>query len=172
LSKQLRAVFASCLGGGFGLNPNLLPWPHNKEDMKFFKEITSQDNGVIFAGRNTAAGLPRLDGRKLYVISNMTLREMYQDLSMKNRPLGVFTYRCFLNVASSGLYGTIIGGATLLTPEILDQCKEVYHTVFKQVYPSDVKLSPETLEWLGRNLGKSEIIKENDTFLIRRYNLV
>lgn len=170
MSKNLRAVFASCLGGGFGLHPNLLPWPHNKEDLKFFKEITSQDNGVIFAGKNTASGLPRLDGRRLFVISERSLQELYTDVSMKNKPLGVFTYQSFLDLAGAGLYGTVIGGAALLTPEVLDQCKEVYHTVFKDVYPADVKLSSLTLEWLGRNLPKSEIIKETDLFLIRKYH--
>lgn len=168
---MLKAVFASCLGGGFGLHPNLLPWPKNAEDLAFFREMTMQDSGVVYCGRTTASGLPKLSGRSVVVISERQLYELYQDIAMKNKPIGRMSYETFIKLGKESLYGTVIGGAALLTPETLGNCHQVYHTVFKDVYPSDVKLSSETLAWLGSNLDKSEIIKENEQFLIRRYNL-
>lgn len=48
-----------------------LPWPHNKEDLKFFKNIT-QGIGNVFMGRSTWESLPirPLSGRKNYVLSS------------------------------------------------------------------------------------------------------
>lgn len=157
------AVFASCLGGGFGCHPNKLPWPHDAEDMAFFRKITIE-NHVVFAGRKTAEGLPHLKMRELFVVSDSGKLEVEN-----NRVAGVFSYQKFLDTADR-LPGAVIGGATLLTPAVLDQCTHVYHTVFLDVYPSDVKLLEETLAWLGRNLPNSKIIKQTDKFLIREYS--
>lgn len=49
---------------------NQLPWPFNKEDMKFFKETTSGHD--VLMGRNTWESLPKkpLPNRKNYVITS------------------------------------------------------------------------------------------------------
>lgn len=164
-SKRLRAVFASCLGGGFGVSPNQLPWPRETKDLLFFKKQTLECNGVIFAGRKTAEGLPMLPGRSLFVVSET---KDLDTTGYSNPVHGVFSYQQFLNLAPA-LSGTVIGGATLLTPQVLDQCGEVYHTVFTDVYPSDVSLSKETLAWLGFHLPKAKIILNSENFLVRKY---
>jgi dihydrofolate reductase len=162
---MLKAVFASSLGGGFGLHPNLLPWPRNKEDLSFFKDMTMRDSGVVYCGRNTAIGLPPLPGRSVVVISSGK-----EDLSqMKNPLIMSLPYKDFIKLGKESLFGTIIGGAALLTPETLGNCHEVYHTSFKHYYTSDVSLSKETLGWLGTNSNRSEVIYENELFLIRKY---
>lgn len=42
-----------------------LPWPHNSEDLKWFKEMTM--GKVCIVGKNTADTLPNLPGRTLIV---------------------------------------------------------------------------------------------------------
>ena len=54
--------------GGIGKN-NSLPWPHNKEDMEFFKNITNQK--TILMGKNTWKSLPKkpLPNRLHYIFT-------------------------------------------------------------------------------------------------------
>jgi len=47
---EINIVAAMDENGLIG-NDNSLPWPHNKEDMKYFKELT--EHGLVIMGRKT-----------------------------------------------------------------------------------------------------------------------
>jgi dihydrofolate reductase len=47
---MIKAIFAADTYGGIGFN-GTLPWPHNKEDMMYFKEVTS--GHIVVMGRAT-----------------------------------------------------------------------------------------------------------------------
>lgn len=61
---MIEAIIAIGDNGEVGLNSQL-PWPHNSEDLKWFKEITMGKVGIV--GKNTADTLPNLPGRTLIV---------------------------------------------------------------------------------------------------------
>lgn len=52
---MIKAIFACDEFWGIGKN-NSLPWPHNPEDLKWFKEQT--DGDVVVMGKNTWESLP------------------------------------------------------------------------------------------------------------------
>jgi dihydrofolate reductase len=66
---MIKAIFACDDNWGIGKN-NSLPWPHNPEDLKWFKEMT--DDGIVIMGRNTWESLPvkPLPNRINYVITS------------------------------------------------------------------------------------------------------
>lgn len=65
---MLKAIFACDDNWGIGKNGNL-PWPHNSEDLKWFKQMTN-DHTVIM-GRKTWDSLPQkpLPNRTNIVVS-------------------------------------------------------------------------------------------------------
>ena len=70
---MINGIFAADVFGGIGFN-GTLPWPHNKEDLQHFKDIT---NGhVIVMGRRTWDDpmMPKpLPGRINYVLTNRSI---------------------------------------------------------------------------------------------------
>jgi dihydrofolate reductase len=66
---MIRAILAHDTYWGIG-NAGTLPWPHNPDDLKWFKGCT--DSGVVVMGRKTWESLPRkpLPNRKNVVVSN------------------------------------------------------------------------------------------------------
>ena len=67
--KVIRAILAHDAMWGIGKDGDL-PWPHNPEDLKWFKESTA--DGVVVMGRKTWESLPRkpLPNRTNVVISS------------------------------------------------------------------------------------------------------
>ena len=66
---MLKAIFACDDKWGIGKNGDL-PWPHNSEDLKWFKEMT--DGHTVIMGRKTWESLPRkpLPHRQNIVVSS------------------------------------------------------------------------------------------------------
>ena len=69
---SVNIILATDLNFGIG-NENDLPWPKNKEDLKWFKDNTM--NGVVVMGRKTweSIGSKKLPGRTNVVISSKIL---------------------------------------------------------------------------------------------------
>ena len=129
---MIKAIFAVDVWGGMGYQGHL-PWPHHREDMKYFREHTM--NNIVVMGRRTwdDPQLPKpLNGRIVYVATNRSLVG-----EPANTISGDLNYH-IKQIADSNPDKTvwIIGGPDLLmeTREITD---EVHITHFKGQYRTD-----------------------------------
>mgnify|MGYP001552065461 CR=1 FL=1 len=157
----MKAIFASASNGAFGYKGRL-PWPSIKEDLQMFKKLTLGHNVVM--GYNTFSTLPKLPNRtpvvisrqkvegEITIIKNENLIESLKEFEQESLPKETF----------------IIGGTSILTPEFLDLCNEIYHTSVFGEYEADVFIPNESLEYLKNR--KSEIILETDKFVLRKYS--
>lgn len=83
---MLRMIFAiasssSCSDFAFGLNDGL-PWPHNSEDMRWFRQYTR--NSTVCCSEKTAKTLPEsvytTQGRSLFILKRgMTYYDLPKD---------------------------------------------------------------------------------------------
>lgn len=101
---MLKAIFACDDKWGIGKNGEL-PWPHNSEDLKWFKRMT--DGHTVIMGRKTWESLPKrpLPNRQNIVVSSQFV-EGARTLSHKD----------FLNYVQDNEEEVLwlIGGAQLL----------------------------------------------------------
>lgn len=77
---MIIAIFAIDEEGGMGLDGNM-PWPSNKEDMKWFKTTTL--NHVVVMGKNTwnSTGMPKpLPNRINVVFTNKNIGAKFSDV--------------------------------------------------------------------------------------------
>lgn len=77
---MIISILASTNTGGIG-NRGTLPWPHNKEDMRWFAKHTT--NQIVVMGRNTWEDpkMPKpLPNRVNYVVSSRHVDRQYQHL--------------------------------------------------------------------------------------------
>jgi dihydrofolate reductase len=151
------AIFANSMEGGFGYEGRL-PWPKIKEDMEHFRNVTH--GNFVVMGRNTYNTLPSLPYRTPIVVTNRPLDSVLwlkPDCLVAN--IKQFEKRFKTEVV-------IIGGSSLLTPEILQNCSVVYHTLVKGVYPHDVAISDDTLLYLSQL--KEEVLVSTELCTIRK----
>ena len=137
---SVNAILAMDSNMGIGWE-NSLPWPHNKKDMKWFRDCT---NGhVVVMGRKTweSFGCKPLPNRTNIVISsrkpegdpdvwysgdmNMILEELEEDYP--------------------GLHIFVIGGANIYR-QALPFCDKLYITQMKGVYKCDTFMYNNDLE--------------------------
>jgi dihydrofolate reductase len=77
---MIISILASTNTGGIG-NRGTLPWPHNKEDMRWFAKHTT--NQIVVMGRNTWEDpkMPKpLPNRINYIVSSRHVDRQYQHL--------------------------------------------------------------------------------------------
>ena len=77
---MIISILASTNTGGIG-NRGTLPWPHNKEDMRWFAQHTT--GNIVVMGRNTwdDPKMPKpLPNRENYVVSSRHVAQQYQHL--------------------------------------------------------------------------------------------
>jgi dihydrofolate reductase len=77
---MIISILASTNTGGIG-NRGTLPWPHNKEDMRWF--ATNTTGNIVVMGRNTwdDPKMPKpLPNRENYVVSSQHVAKQYQHL--------------------------------------------------------------------------------------------
>ena len=132
---MIKAILAATSLGGIG-NRGTLPWPHNKEDMQWFKQHT--EGQIVVMGRNTwdDPKMPKpLPNRVNVVVSNSPItdyqvRRIQGDISSEILEL----QRQF---ASKDVY--IIGGKQIYeaTADIVDQ---VILTRIKGNYWADTRI--------------------------------
>jgi len=133
---MIKAIFATDLQGGMGKNGSL-PWPHDKEDMLWFKTATT--GHVVVMGSNTWLDLamPKpLPNRHCVVVTN-------QDVSLFPEAHDVIAGDALipslevlaLNHPKKDVW--IIGGAKLIasTQHLFHQ---IHHTLFYDNYDCDV----------------------------------
>ena len=146
----INAIVACDLEYGIGKN-NGLPWPRNKEDMKWFKDNT--EYGVVVMGRKTweSIGCRPLKNRVNIVVSRSKvygdcneiyygeMQKVLQNIEMNHRGKTVW----------------VIGGADIYR-QALPFCDNLYLTQFQNKYDCDTHLDPV---WFDRY---QDLVKEVD----------
>lgn len=139
----IKAIFACDLDNGIGKN-NDLPWPHNKNDMKWFKRNTT--NHIVVMGRKTWDSLNRkpLPNRINVVISDT----LEQDDRITIYSTKEYSFKdIFKKLEEKYPFKDIwiIGGAGLFK-STLPFCKFLYLTKFNQKYECDVFVDQKDLD--------------------------
>lgn len=126
---MIKAILAATLTGGIG-NRGTLPWPHNREDLQWFKQHT--EGHIVVMGRNTwdDPKMPKPLPNRINVIvsnnpiDNYQVRRIHGDVADQVLEL----QRQFSN---QDIY--IIGGKTIY---------EACESIVDQVILTRVKLNP------------------------------
>ena len=155
---MIKAIFAVDLNGGLG-KAGTLPWPHDREDMTWFKTATT--GHVVVMGSNTwfDPAMPKpLPDRHCVVVTNQDVslfKDQAHDVIAGNLLLPSLEVLA-LNHPKKDIW--IIGGAKLInsTKHLFQQ---IYLTTFHETYDCDVKLDVKLLlndfhfqyEHYGRN---------------------
>ena len=131
---MICAIFATDPTGSFAYQ-NGLPWPRNKEDMMFFKTLTT--NQVVVMGRSTWDSkdmLRPLPNRTNIVVSNKPL-ELPDIMSVSgNVPTVLDSIQKYH--PSQDIF--VIGGVNLLR-QAKPAIEKIYQTIVPGEYPADVK---------------------------------
>jgi len=162
----IKAIFATDLQGGMGYQ-NSLPWPHDKEDLRHFKEATL--GHIVVMGSNTWSDpfMPKpLPNRTCVVVTN-------QDIKLFNQAHEVIAGTWLkeslemLEQHNTDKTVWIIGGAKLLM-SCRPYIKEINLTTFMTEYNCDVTLNMaeylrgfnKCIEAFGRDKIYSTWVKE------------
>jgi len=162
----IKAIFATDLQGGMGYQGSL-PWPHDKEDLKYFKQTTT--GHIVVMGYNTWLDpmMPKpLPNRTCVVVTN-------QDITLFSQAQEVIAGTWLkeslemLDQHNPDKIIWIIGGAKLLI-SCLPYVKEINLTTFMTEYNCDVRLNMsvflktfnKTSEAFGRNKIYSTWVKK------------
>ena len=154
---MIKAIFAVDLQGGMGKDGSL-PWPHDKEDMQWFRNATT--GHVVIMGSNTwlDPAMPKpLPNRHCAVVTN-------QDISLFPEAHDVIAGSALIpsiqliETQNPGKDVWIIGGAKLIN-STKHLFKEIYLTLFYDEFDCDVKIDYKKLlegfdmqyETYGRN---------------------
>jgi dihydrofolate reductase len=131
MNNKIIGIVAMDRNGVIAVNGNL---PHkSKNDMNFFKEMTTGNNVIM--GRKTFDTLTKpLPNRKNIVITRQELDTPYKEVYYTNSYLGAL--RSITHENTRDIF--IIGGAQIYR-DMLPLCDEVYVTVFNSgyMYPVD-----------------------------------
>jgi dihydrofolate reductase len=152
-----------CLDKNFGIGrENKLPWPKNKEDLKFFREITWGKN--ILMGRKTFEGLGVmfLPNRSIFVLTKGKNHSCWGS--------EIDTWPC------SGKYtdgenlpkDIIICGGREIYDQFLPKCEELFVTHLTESYECDT-FFPYSQHGINSIFPNSEKIKEISGGVIKRY---
>lgn len=145
---MINAMFATDEANGMGFDGKL-PWPHNKEDMRWFKSHTAGD--VVVMGRKTwEGGMPKpLPGRLNWVVTGSTLKNDQAEVFLQKGANGVWNNSPvalvkWLNEKHRDRTIWVIGGSMLLQSMagIFDR---VYHTKITGTYECDTFLDPQAM---------------------------
>jgi dihydrofolate reductase len=158
---MINALFAADQFGGIGFN-GTLPWPHNSNDLKNFKQLT--DGHVVIMGRRSwdDPKFPKpLPNRTVYVATNRPLDHASGRVIQGNIREEV------LRVQKMHPNKTIwvIGGA-----DILEQCKDLYDRIylthFKGNFRIDTKVNLKSI-LAGYHVREATADpKDNCTFVV------
>jgi dihydrofolate reductase len=135
---MIKAIFATDLDGGLG-KAGTLPWPHDKEDMQWFKTATREH--VVVMGSNTwiDPAMPKpLPGRHCVVVTNqcVSLFPEAHDIIAGDALLPSLDV-LQLNHPKKDIW--IIGGAKLIN-STKHLFRQIYMTTFHDTYDCDVNL--------------------------------
>ena len=136
---SINLILARDANNGIGQN-NGLPWPHNKLDMKWFKDNTLDD--VVLMGRKTwdSIGNKPLPFRYNYIISS---RDYGTHVAGYQKSFS----EAIENITAEYPYNDIwiIGGASIYE-QAVDVADNLYLTTFTNTYECDTKISQELID--------------------------
>jgi dihydrofolate reductase len=141
----INAIVACDTEHGIGKNGGL-PWPYHPEDMKWFRDNTTND--VVVMGRKTweSIGSMRLPKRVNVILSTNTSKlhgipDIALDVSKDN--MGKMLQNLQMEYPSKNIW--VIGGGNIYK-QALPYCEKLYLTKFKDSYECDTFLDPKQLE--------------------------
>jgi dihydrofolate reductase len=125
---MITAIVAVDKAGGIGKN-NSMPWPTLREDLKFFKLITT--NNIVIMGSNTWRSLPGKLSNRINVVISSTIQEE-SDYTYTNVDQAIFE----LSIRYPDKDIVIIGGQQLYdaTLHLVDR---VFLTEIDDLYKCD-----------------------------------
>jgi dihydrofolate reductase len=156
---MIKAIFATDLQGGMGKSGSL-PWPHDKEDMLWFKGATRDH--IVVMGSNTWSdtAMPKpLRDRHCVVVTNQNIRLFPEahDVIVGNALIPSLEVLA-LNYPRKDIW--IIGGAKLIA-STQHLFQEIHHTLFYDNYDCDViidyKRVLEGFDFQWESYGKNKI---------------
>ena len=156
---MIKAIFATDLQGGMGYQ-NSLPWPHDKEDLRNFKQMTT--GNIVVMGSNTWLDpmMPKpLPNRTCVVVTNQDVKQFSQAHEVI---AGTWLKESLEMLDQHNPDKTIwiIGGAKLLM-SCRPYIREINLTTFMTEYNCDVKLNMlEYLDGFNKNteaFGRNKI---------------
>lgn len=138
---MIRSIFACDAAGGIGKG-GTLPWPHDPEDMKWFR--TNTVDSVVVMGKNTWFDpvMPKPLPKRVCVVLARDMRDLFGPAHMVLD--GHDLYESFHTIKlqhDKPIW--IIGGAAILSAT-RPLVSEAYITRFDQTYDCDVKID---LDW-------------------------
>jgi len=152
---SINAILACDKNYGIGYK-NGLPWPHNEEDMKWFRENTK--NSVVVMGRKTweSIGSKPLPHRINYIISKSNFENLKTQIdedgySLYAFPLngavdgGIYQNIQYIKTISNPEKIWIIGGAEIYKSTI-PFCNNIYLTQFNDEYECDKYISKDVFD--------------------------
>jgi dihydrofolate reductase len=142
-SMSVNAILAMDSNMGIGYE-NSLPWPHNKKDMKWFRDCTS--GHVVVMGRKTweSFGNKKLPNR-INVVMTTSVIEGEADLVAFGDVEDVINN---LKEKYPDLHIFIIGGANLYR-QALPFCDKLYVTQIRGAYKCDTFMYSQDFEGFG-----------------------
>ena len=137
---MIRAILAHDAYWGIGKD-GTLPWPHNPEDQKWFKECTL--NSTVVMGRATweDPDMPKPMPKRHNVIVSSTMKESSHPNIEVVRP-DIYKSRCVIMSKTDNVW--IIGGATLIANS-LDIIDELWLNDVDNDYNCDTFLPKEEI---------------------------
>ena len=140
---SINAILAMDDNMGIGYE-NDLPWPHNKKDMKWFRDCTT--GNVVVMGRNTwkSFGSKKLPNRINVVVTNREV-EGNPDAVMSGDLDGILE---ILGYKYPQLDIFVIGGANIYR-QALPFCDKLYITRVHGAYKCDTFMYSQDFEGFG-----------------------
>lgn len=131
---SVNAILAVDANFGIGRN-NGLPWPHETEDMKWFRDNTK--DSVVIMGRKTweSIGCRPLPKRINIVVTNSSIHGDYDAVYYGD--MGKVLQTIQMDYPNKELW--VIGGANIYK-QAIPFCKHVYLTQFNDAYECDTVL--------------------------------
>jgi dihydrofolate reductase len=140
---SVNAILAMDENMGIGYE-NTLPWPHNKKDMKWFRDCTS--GHVVMMGRKTweSFGNKKLPNRINVVVTNREV-EGNPDRVEKGEMVEIIST---LVCKYPDLHVFVIGGANIYR-QALPFCDKVYVTRIRGAYKCDTFMYSQDFQGFG-----------------------
>lgn len=142
---------------------NKMPWPSQKEDLSFFKQVTTQSKiNICICGRKTAESIGDLPNRTILVLS----KELY-GLTKIDSSMFDFIERNKSSLKSQGFGYYLIGGASIYA-QFLNRCSELFLTEFDFEAEGDICF-PFGRNELHSMFSNVELVKEIKNGKIWKY---
>jgi dihydrofolate reductase len=154
-----------CLDNKFGIGKNnTLPWPKNKEDLRFFREYTWGHR--ILMGRPTFAGmgLMFLENRQIYVLTRGPVTRASWVTTINDH----VSSGCYINESAIS-HDMIVCGGRMIYDMLVPKCTELMVTHLNDSFDCDTYF-PYSQVGIDRLFPKMEIVKQIDGGIIKRYS--